>query len=66
MQHKVNLTTSLTSLNSEFSLIKSGCHAKVKELSHPYYLPIAERIVGCISFPRILALSEMQSALSRI
>ena len=43
---------------------KTGCHIK---LNQPYYLPIAGgRIVGCISFPKILAQCVMQMALSRI
>ena len=39
----------------------------VKEPSLPYYLPIAGgRVVGCIPFPRVLALCEMYTASSRI
>ena len=57
---RVVLKRSLTGLNSEFSFSTIGCHTKVKVLSLPYYLPIARaRIVGCISFPRVL-LCEMQ------
>ena len=48
------------------SLNQTGCHTKIKEPSLPYYLLIGEgRIVGCISFFRVLALCEMQTALSR-
>ena len=40
---------------------------KVNEPSQPYNLPIAgERIMGCIPFPVVLVLWEMQTALSRI
>ena len=42
-------------------------NTKVKEFSLSHYLTIADRrIVGCILFQRILALCEMQTALSRI
>ena len=41
MQHKVIFEWSLISLNSEFSFSKMGYYTKVKELSLPYYLPIA-------------------------
>ena len=45
---------SLTSLNSDFSFSKTGCHTNVKELSLLYYLPIAEgRITECIPFPNL-------------
>ena len=53
---------SLTGFNSEFSFFKS----KAKKSSLPY-LPIAGgRVVGFIPFPRVLALCEMQTVLSRI
>ena len=52
------LKRSSTGLNSEFSF--SGCLAKVKEPSLPYYLPIAGERVEFVPFPRVLALSEMQ------
>ena len=58
---------SLTGLNSEFSFSKTSCLTKAEEPSLPYYLPIAGgRIIGFITFPRVLVLSEMQSILSRI
>ena len=57
----------LAGLHLEFSFSKTGCHTKVKEPSLPYYLFIAERrIARCILFPSVLALCEMQTALSRI
>ena len=57
----------LTGLNSEFSFSWTSCITKAKELSLPYYLPIsAGRIIGFISFPRVLVLCEMQSVSSRI
>ena len=38
-----------------------------KELNLPHNLPIAwGRIAGGITFPRVLALCEMQTAMSRI
>ena len=65
--HKVNFKQSLTGLNSEFSFSQTGCHSKIKELSLPYYLPIAGgRIIGFIPFPRVLVQCEMQSVTSRI
>ena len=57
----------LTGLNSEFSFSEAGHYTKVKEYSLPYYLPIAERrIVRFIPFSKIIALCEMQIALSRV
>ena len=57
----------LTGFNSEFSFFQTSCHTKVKEGSLLYYLPIVGGgIVGCILFPRISALCEMQTALSKI
>ena len=58
---------SLTGLNSEFSFFLTSFHTKVKEPSLLYYLPIAGgRIVGVIPFPSVLALFEIQTALSKI
>ena len=58
---------SLTGLNSEFSFSGTGCHTKIKELSLPNYLPTAGgRMIGCIPFPRILALYKMQTVSSTI
>ena len=55
---------SLIGLNSEFSL--TSYHAKRKEHSLPYYLPLARvRITGFIPFSRVLVLSKMQTASSR-
>ena len=46
--------------------LKIGCNTKVKELSLPYYLHIdGRRVVGCISFTRVLALLEMLTGSSR-
>ena len=45
----------------------TDCHIKVKEPRLFYYLPIASgRIVGCIYFPRVLTLCEMQTDSSRV
>ena len=61
-----SLKQSLTGSNSEFSFW-TGCLTKIKGPNLLYYLPIAgERIIAFIPFPRVLALCEMQSALSRI
>ena len=58
---------SLTGLNSEFSLTQTSCLTKAEDISLPYYLPIAGgRIIGCITFPRVLVLCEMQSVWSSI
>ena len=61
--HKVNFfKQSLTGFNSKFSFSKTGCHTKVKGPSLCYNFPIVgERIVGCIPFPRILVLCEIQT-----
>ena len=57
----------LTGLNSEFSFSLTSCLTKAGEPSLSYYLPIAGgRIIGFISFPRVLVLCEMQSVSSRI
>ena len=43
-----------------------SCLTKAEELSLPYNLPIAGgRIIGYITFPRVLVLCEMQSVSSR-
>ena len=56
----------LSNLNREFFFSLTSCHTKVKEPSLPYSILIARwRIVGFIPFPKILALCEMQTALSR-
>ena len=58
---------SLTGLNSEFSFSETSYLTKVEEPSLPYYLPIdGGRIIGFITFPRVLVLCEMQSVSSRI
>ena len=58
---------SLTGLKSEFSFSKTSCNTKAKELSLPYYFPIAGgRIIGFIPFPRVLVLCEIQSVSFRI
>ena len=60
---KVNFLSSLTGLNSEFFFSKTNNHTKVKELSLPYYIPIAGgRIVGFMPFPRVLAVCEMKKS----
>ena len=68
MWHEVNfLKKSLTRLNSELSFSLIDCHTKAKELSLPYYLPTAGRkIVGFITFQRVLAQYEMLTTLSKI
>ena len=56
----------LTGLNSEFSFSKTSCLTKAEEPGLPCYLPIAGgRIIGFISFARVLVLREMQSVSSR-
>ena len=58
---------SSTGLNSEFSFSKTGYHTKAKESSLPYYLHIIKgRLVWCVPFPRVLALSEVETDSSRI
>ena len=58
---------SLTGLNSESSFSITSFYAVGTEPRLPFYLPLAEgRIVGFIHLPRVLALSEMQTALSGI
>ena len=61
---KVFFMQSLTGLNSEFSFSSTDNQAKAKKLSLSYYFT-GGRIIGFIPFPRILVLSEMQTALSR-
>ena len=57
----------LTGFNSEFFFSLTGCLTKAKKPSLPYHLPIAgRRIIGFISFPKVLVLCEMQSASARI
>ena len=58
---------SLTGLNSEFSFSQASCLIKAEEPSLSNYLPIAGgRIIGFISFPRVLVLCEMQTVSSKI
>ena len=58
------LSGCLTGLNPEFSFFSTSCHTMAKEISLPYYLPIAGgRIIGFIAFPRVLVLWEMQSVI---
>ena len=55
----------LTGLNPEF-ISETVCITKVKELSLPYYLPIAgERIISYIPCLNASALCEMEIAYSR-
>ena len=64
---KSTFKRSLISLNSGFSFSSIDCYIKFKEPNLPYYLLIAGgRIIGCTSFPRVLALCGIQIALSRI
>ena len=57
---------SLTGLNSEFSF-KIDFNCKVKEHSLTYCLLMTGgRIIGCIPFPRVLTLCEIQTVLFRI
>ena len=52
-------------LNSKFSFPTTGRHSKVKETRRPDYLPWdEERIVRFISFSRVFAQCEMQTASS--
>ena len=61
MWHKVIFELSLTSLKSEFSFSRNGCHTNVKELSLPYYLHISGgRRIRFISFQTMWELCEMQ------
>ena len=49
-------------LNSDIIFLRTGCHIKAKEPSLDYSLPIpGGRIVGFISFPKFLALPDLQS-----
>ena len=50
------------SLNSDFYLPRPVAIPRLKSLS--YYLPISERIIGFIPFPRVLDLCEMKIASS--
>ena len=53
----------MRSLSSEFSFSLTSCLTKAEEPSLPYYLPIAVgRIIGFITFARVLVLCEMHSA----
>ena len=62
MTHGQFFKWSTVGLNSVFYTLIS-CHMKVKELSLPYYLPVAGgRIVRCARFQSILVLCEMQTA----
>ena len=61
------LKRSLTGLNSEFSFSSTGYLTKPKDLRLPYYLPITGgRIIGFITYPRVLVLCEKQSVSSRV
>ena len=56
----------LTGLNSEIYLY-NGYSTKVKELSLPYYLPIAGwEIVGYILFSKLFTLCDVETGSSRI
>ena len=58
---------SLTGLNSEFSFSWTSCLTKAEEPCLSYSLPVAGgRIIGFISFPRVLVLCEIPSVSSRI
>ena len=59
IQHKV--------LNSDFSFSLISCYTKVKEPNLSYYFPeLGEKIVGFITFQRVLAQCEMQTVFFRI
>ena len=61
-QHKVNYWTEFNRFEFRILLLL-GCFTKVKELSLPYYLPIAGgRITRFTPFPRVLVLCELQTA----
>ena len=50
----------------KFYFSETICYTMIKKHNMPYYLLIAGgRIVGCVRFPSVLALWEMQIALSR-
>ena len=66
MWYKVNIKGYFEVL-IQFFFSKTGCLAKPKEPSLPYYLHIAGGgIIGFYFFPRVFVLCEMQSASSRI
>ena len=59
---RIWLKWSFIGLNSKFFFTETGYHTKVKEFSLSYYLPIVGKsIVGCKTFPGLLALSEVQT-----
>ena len=65
--HKQDVTQSKRSLTGFFLSPRLIAIPKLKRSSLPHDLPIAGgRIVGCISFPRVLVLCEMQIAKSKI
>ena len=65
MQDKMNLFKSWVQVVwIQFSFSQTGYIAKVKELSMPYNLPIAEGQDSCLS-PKALVWSEMQTVLSK-
>ena len=67
MWPKIILKWNLIELNSEFYFAWANCHAKVKDPSLPFYLPITQRrIFQFIAFPRVLALCGVQAASSCI
>ena len=60
MWHKVNFISGVKQVLIQSSFSQTGCHTKIKEPSLPYHLPMAGgRIVGCLSFPRLLAQCKM-------
>ena len=62
-----SLSRSTTDLNLEIWFSKTSCHTKVKEDNVPYYLLIAgKRIVGFITFPRLLVLCKIQIDTNRL
>ena len=61
-----NFQRSSADLNSKFSLL-IGRKIKSKKIRLPFYLSMsAGRIIGFISFSRLLALCEMKTALFRV
>ena len=67
--HKQDVTQGqfFKSFNSKFSFSLTVCHTKAKEPNLPYNLIITgERRVHHIYFSRVLVISEMQTALSRL
>ena len=67
VQHKDNFfKRRFSGLNSELSFSYTSCYTTVEEPNLPYYIPITEKIVWCVRFPRVLTLCEIQTASFKI